>query len=185
MVPVTDRLFRKKDQSIATLALLPDRDGETLIQYRWMTFKKISGWRVWGEVFGVLAASLLMLSSPIFALVWGCRKLLGKLHHAGPLSLRFIPLLSTLFLGAFWGLIFSNRENLWALGNCCPVSMVIMLSSLAFALTALMSLYLAARHQHASMNRFAYWHSVLTALAVSGVAVYMGYWGWIGLRLWA
>jgi hypothetical protein len=59
-----------------------------------------------------------------------------------------------------------------------------MFSSLVFALTAVMSLYLAARHRHAPMNRFAYWHSVLTALAVSGVAVYMGYWGWIGLRLW-
>jgi CubicO group peptidase (beta-lactamase class C family) len=184
MVPVTDRLFRKKDQSIATLALLPDRDGETLIQYRWMTFKKVSGWRVWGEIFGVLVGSLLILSSPIFALVWGSRKLWGKLHHAGPLSLRLIPLLSTLFLGAFWGLIFSNRENLWALGNCCLVSITIMFSSLVFALTAVMSLYLAARHRHAPMNRFAYWHSVLTALAVSGVAVYMGYWGWIGLRLW-
>ena len=185
MVPVTDRLFRKKDQSIATLALLPDRDGETLIQYRWMTFKKVSGWRAWGEVFGVLVASLLMLSSPIFALVWGTRKLLGKLHNAGPLSLRLIPLLSALFLGSFFGLFYFNRENFWALGTCCAASVGIMLSSIAFALTAAASLYLVARHRHAPMNRFAYWHSVLVAIGVSTVAVYMGYWCLIGLRLWA
>jgi len=31
----------------------------------------------------------------------------------------------------------------------------------------------------------AYWHSVLVATAMAAVAVYMGYWGLIGLRLWA
>jgi CubicO group peptidase (beta-lactamase class C family) len=185
MVPVTARLFRKNDQSIATLALLPDSDGETLIQYPWMTYKKVSAWRVWGEVFGMLATSSLMLSSPIFALVWGTRKLLDKLPNAGPLSVRAMPLLSTLFLGAFWGLIVFNRENLWALGNCSVASAGIMLSSIAFALTAAASLYWVARHRHAPMNRIAYWHSVLVAVAVSSVAAYMSYWGIIGLRLWA
>ena len=185
MVPVTDRLFRKEDQSIATLALLPDRDGETLIQYRWMTFKKVSGWRVWGEVFGILVASFLMLTSLAFALVWGPRKLLGKLRNTGPLSVRAMPLLSALFLGSLFGLLFFNREDYWALGNCCAVSIAIMLSSIAFALTVAASLYLVARHRHTPMNRVAYWHSVLVALAVSTVAVYMGYWGLIGLRLWA
>lgn len=184
MVPVTDRLFRKNDQSIATLALLPDSDGKTLIQYGWMTFKKVSGWRVWGQFFGILAVSFLMLSSPIFALVWGAKKLLGKLHNAGPLSVRAVPLLSTLFYGAFWGLIFFSRENLWALGDCCAASVGIMLSSIAFALTAATSLYFVYRHRHAPMNRIAYGHSVLVAVAVSTVAVYMAYWGFIGLRLW-
>jgi hypothetical protein len=150
-----------------------------------MTFKKVSGWRVWGEFFGVLMASLLMLSSPIFALVWGSKKLLGKLHNAGPLSVRAMPLLSTLFHGTFWSLIFFNRENLWALGNCCAVSIAIMLSSMAFALTAAASVYLVYRHRRDPMKRVAYWHSVLVAAAVSVVAAYMAYWDVIGLRLWA
>ena len=60
-----------------------------------------------------------------------------------------------------------------------------MLSSIAFALTAAASLYLVVRHRRTPMNRFAYWHSVLVAVAVSTVAAYLGYWGWIGLRLWA
>ena len=34
------------------------------------------------------------------------------------------------------------------------------------------------------MNRMAYWHSVLVAAAMAAVAIYMGYWGLIGLRLW-
>jgi CubicO group peptidase (beta-lactamase class C family) len=187
MVPVTDRLFRKKDQSIATLALLPDSDGKTLIQYGWITYKKVSGWRVWGEVFAILMVSLAMLSSPFFALVWGTRKLLGKLHNAGPLSLRLMPLLSTLFFGAFWGLILSNWwwGNLWKLGTYCGASVGIMFSSIAFALTAAASLYLVYRHRRTPMSRIVYWQSVLVAVALSTIAAYMGYWGLIGLRLWA
>lgn len=185
LVPVTDRLFRHEDQSLATLALLPDRDGETLIQYGWETAKKVSGWRVWGQSLGMLATFFLMLSSPVFALVRLARKLMGKPDNVGPLSVRVMPLLSTLFFGAFWGLIFANQGNLWALGDCCAVSIAIMLSSIAFALTAAASFYLVYRHRRAPMNRIVYWHSVLVTIAVSAVAAYMGYWGLIGLRLWA
>jgi hypothetical protein len=110
---------------------------------------------------------------------------MGKPDNVGPLSVRVMPLLSTLFFGAFWGLIFANQGNLWALGDCCAVSIAIMLSSIAFALTAAASFYLVYRHRRAPMNRIVYWHSVLVTIAVSAVAAYMGYWGLIGLRLWA
>ncbi len=185
MVPVTDRLFREKDKSIATLALLPDSEGETLIQYGWMTFKKVSGWRVWGQWFAILTICLVMLSLPVFMLVRFGRKLLGKSHRAPPWSVRAMPLLGALFLGSFFGLFYFNREDLMPLGNCCAVSTAIMLSSMAFALTAAASLYLVYRHRRTPMSRIVYWQSVLVAVALSSVAAYMGYWGLIGLRLWA
>jgi len=184
-VPVSERLLRRKNQSAATLALLPDAGGETLIQIDRGTFKKVSALRVWGQVVGFGAIGLLMLSSPLFALVWGARKLLGKLRNAGPLSVRVMPLLSTLSMGAFLGLFYFNREDLWTLGVPSFVSVSIMLSSLAFALTAAASLFIVYRERHAVMNRVAYWHSVVVAAAVAAVAAYMGYWSLIGLRLWA
>jgi uncharacterized membrane protein YfcA len=60
-----------------------------------------------------------------------------------------------------------------------------MLSSIAFAMTAAASLYLVYHHRHTPMNGIVYWQSVLVAVALSSVAAYMGYWGLIGLRLWA
>jgi CubicO group peptidase (beta-lactamase class C family) len=183
-VPMTERLFRGKNQSVATLALLPDADGEILIQTTHGTYKQVSALRVWGQRVGIGVISLLMLSSPLFALVWGARKLLGKLRNGGPLSVRILPLLSTLSLGVFLGLVYINWDDVWTLGVCSWTTVGIMFSSIVFALAAAASLYVVYRERHAAMNRIAYWHSVLVALAVAAVAIYMGYWGLIGLRLW-
>ena len=184
-VPVTERLFRRANQSVATLALLPDADGEILVQTAHGTYKQVSALRVWGQRVGIAVISLLMLSSPLFALIWCPRKLLGKLRNGGPLLVRAMPLLSVLAFGVFLGLFYINRDNLWTLGTRSGVTVGIMLSSILFAVASAASLYFVYRERHATMNRLAYWHSVLVAVAAANVAVYMGYWGLIGLRLWA
>jgi CubicO group peptidase (beta-lactamase class C family) len=192
-VPMTERLFRRDDQSAATLALLPDADGETLIQCNSETFKKVSAWLVWGQRIGIGLIVLLMLSSPLFALVWGSRKLMGKLPDAGPLSVRVMPLLSTVLLMATFGLlatvcrmIFGDYVTaLTALGVPSLLTVSIMLLTVAFPAATAASLYVAYRERSAAMNQVAYWHSVLVAAAMAAVAIYMGYWGLIGLRLWA
>lgn len=186
-VPVSERLFRRQDQSVATLAFLPDADGEVLMQSGWGTYKRVSGLRVWGQLVAIGMIFLLMVSLPLYALVRVSRRLLGKLPAAGPRSVRRVPLLSTLLLGAFWGvfLLEMTRGNLWTLGVCSWLTVGIMLLSIVFALTAAASLYVVYRARSAAMNRIAYWHSVLVAAAVAAVAVYMGYWGLIGLCLWA
>jgi len=51
------------------------------------------------------AICLLVLSSLLFAPIWIFRKLLGKLHNAGPLSVRVMPLVSAVLLMAFDGLL--------------------------------------------------------------------------------
>jgi hypothetical protein len=98
-----------------------------------------------------------------------------------------MPLLSTLFMGAFLFLFWKKVVNLDVdvLGVPSVVSVGIMLLSFAFALTAAASLYVVYRARHAAMNRVAYWHSVLVAVAVAADAVYLGCWGLIAVRLWA
>jgi hypothetical protein len=184
-VPMTERLFRRNEQSIATVALLPDADGDTLIQSGQVTFKKVSALRIWGQ-FGAIAATVLfMLSSFLFALVWVPRKLFGKLRNAGPLSVRVIPLFSAVLLIAFLVLFGTHIGDAQTLGVPNLLSIGIMLLSIAFPLTAAAGLYIAYRKRSAAMNRVAYWHSVLVAATMTGVAVYLGCWGLIGLRLWA
>ena len=140
--------------------------------------------RVWGQRAAIGLILLLMLSAPLSALVWGVRKVFGKLRNAGPLSLRLLPLLSLALLTAFIRLFVIKRDDLWTMGECSFVTVGIMLLSIAFALSAAASLFNVYRQRCAPMNRLSYWHSVLVAAAVAAVAIYMGCWGLIGLRLW-
>ena len=120
--------------------------------------------------------------------------LVGKLHGAGPLSVRVLPLLSAVLLIAFDLLLVigfrgtitaGNVDDLFTLGVPSLLTVSIMLSSIAFPLAAAASLYVVYRERSTAMNRIAYWHSLLVAVAMAGVAGYMGCWGLIGLRLWA
>ena len=51
-VPTTARLFRRENKSMAEVALLPDAEGEILIQCGFGTFKKISALRFWAQLIG-------------------------------------------------------------------------------------------------------------------------------------
>ena len=192
-VPVSDRLFRKEDQSVATLALLPDADGEILIQAGWTTFKKVSPLQFWAQIVGIVLVSVLTASSLLCAPVWGLRKLLGKLSNFGPMAIRVLPFLSAVSLVLFDGLLFIALfgtmsgfvTDVPALGETSLFTVSILLSSIAFPLAAAGSLYIVFRERHTPMSRVTYWHSVFIAVAMGAIAVYYGYWGLIALRLWA
>ena len=150
-------------------------------------------WEATDPVVGMVLVALLMLSAILFAPIWGLRMLLGKLQNAGPLAVRVLPLLSAVLLAAFdglfaiglRGLITADRiDDLFILGVPSWLTVSILFVSIAFPLTAVVSLYVVYRARAADMNRMAYWHSVLVALAMVAVAVYHRYWGLIGLRLW-
>ena len=70
------------------------------------------------------------------------------------------------------------------MGDCSLLTVNIMLLSIAFPLAAAAGLYVVYRERSTAMNRMAYWHSILIASAMAAAAIYMGYWGMIGLRLW-
>jgi CubicO group peptidase (beta-lactamase class C family) len=193
-MPVSPRLFRKENQSAATLALLPDEDGKVLVQCDGITFKKVSALRIWSQAAGIGLAGSLVLSSVLFAPVWVVRVIFGKLRHAGPLSVRVMPLLGAAFLTVFdvalaiglRGMITRDEvDDLAPLGTPSALSITIMLSSIAFALATVASLYVLYRERTAAMNRVVYWHSLAVTAGLLGVAIYYGYWGLIGVRLWA
>ena len=193
-LPVSERLFRKEGESIASLALLPDAEGVALIQCRWSTLKKVPAVQVWAQSAGAALISLLVLSSLLYAPVWTFRWLRGSLRNAAPLSLRVMPLVASLLLVTFdfligvgfWGLITGRSvDDLFALGVPSLLSVSIWIVSLAFPAAVIASLYILYHHRHAVINRWVYWHSASIAVALLAVAIYYACWGLIGLRLWA
>jgi hypothetical protein len=193
-MPVSPRLYRKENQSATTLALLPDEDGKVLVECDGITFKKVSALRIWSQAAGIGVAGSLVLSSVLFAPVWVVRMIFGKLRNAGPLSVRVMPLLGAAFLIVFdvalaiglRGMITANEvDDLTPLGTPSALAITIMFSSIAFALATVVSLYVLYRERTAAMNRVVYWHSLAVTGGLLAVAIYFGYWGLIGVRLWA
>jgi CubicO group peptidase (beta-lactamase class C family) len=192
-VPMSDRLFRHTNESIAMVALLPDADGETLIQRGFDTFKKISPLRVWSQLIATGLVSVLILSSVVLAPVWICRKLFSKSYKTRPVLLRawaavaaaLLAAFDFLILWAFRGLVISKYFPDLSLGTVNPLTASIMLTSVAFPLVAMACLCVAWRERKTPMKRHVYWQSVLVGLAALAVAVYYAFWGLIGLRLWA
>jgi hypothetical protein len=158
-----------------------------------ITFKKVSALRIWSQAAGIVLVSSLVLSSVLFAPVWVVRMIFGKLRNAGPLSVRVMPLLGAAFLIVFdaalaiglRGMINANEiDDLTPLGTPSALAITIMLSSIAFALATVASLYVLYRERTAAMNRLVYWHSFAVTGGLLAVAIYYGYWGLIGVRQW-
>jgi len=192
-VPMSDQLFRHKNESIAMVALLPDADGETLVQWDLDTFKKISALRFWSQLIGTGLVCVLVLSSVVLAPVWICRKLFSKSYKTRPVLLRawaaaaaaLLVTFDLLILFAFRGVVISKYIPDRSLGTVNSLTAGIMLTSLAFPLVAMACLYVAWRERKTPMKRQIYWQSVMVGLAILAVAVYYAFWGLLGLRLWA
>jgi CubicO group peptidase (beta-lactamase class C family) len=192
VLPVTERLYRDEDASLATIALLPDTDGHTLIQCRLDTYERIPVLEYWAQMAGIALVCAVVVSSLVMAPIWMVRRWLGKSHNPGPLSVRLLPLVSVVLLVAFAVLLGSGFRGFLSgryiddasLGTPNFQTVSLWLVSLGFPLTAATSLYVVWRERHTPMKRAAYWHSFLVALTMAAAAVYHGWWGLIGLRLW-
>lgn len=194
ILPVTERLYRSEDNPLAILALLPETDGHIRFQTRLLgTYERIPTIEFWAQNIGIIFTSGLVISSVLMAPIWAVRRWLGKSRNPGPLSVRFLPPLSAallvtfdlLFLSGFRGIMSGNYIDDASLGTPNLHAVSLWLASLAFPVVAVVGLYFGWRERHTPMKRVVYWYSVLVGLAMISVAAYYGWWGLIGLRLWA
>jgi hypothetical protein len=141
---------------------------------------------VWLERLLACAAALLMASAPLFALIWIPRKLLGRMRGVRQLRARVVPLLSVLCLVVAVALfIMSDDDLIQRFGNATLWSVGFWTLGWVFALSATLGLLLALRAPAVEMNRWARRHALAVSLANTSVALYLFYWGIIGLRTWA
>jgi CubicO group peptidase (beta-lactamase class C family) len=185
-VAVTDRLFRRQDDPVPTLALIADKSEGILIQGPSTTLRRVPAWLAWLELSVTGAAVLLMVSSLVFALVWVPQKLFGGMRTVGYLSVRTAPLLATLSIAGAEALaFFSGEDAIDRLGQVSPWSVGIFAFTLSFAVFAILGLALVWGFRKREIRRGVWWHSFLTSAVLTIVAVYLAYWGIIGLKTWA
>jgi len=181
---VGEGAFRREEHPAASLALLDTPEGR-LIQTP-QTLRCASSAGVIAQLALAGAAVVLMLSAPLFALVWIPRWLFGRLRHAPHLRARALSLAAVVsLLGAFSLVVLAGEDVIGRFGRPTPWSLGFCGLTVLFAVLAVYGLWLALRVPEGGTNRAARWHSILVAAANVLVAAYLGYWGIIGLRTWS
>ncbi len=187
---VGGRLFRRDGDPVPTLALIADQTEGTYIQTSTplggTTLRKVPTWQAMVQLGAVALAMLTMVLTLAFALVWGPRKLLGRMRGVSHLNVRVWPLLATLTLvglGAIFPLT-GGLSDFSLFGTISPLSVTVFALTLVFPAFAVVGLVQAVRHRRADIRRGVWWLAFSTALMMTVVAGYFAYWGVIGWRTW-
>jgi hypothetical protein len=97
LIPVSDFQFRLEKEPEASMVFTLGEDGTPVLTgAHFYCKRKVSTWWPPMRLAMVLGGLLAMLSSPLFALVWVPRKVLGRMRGVRHLAVRIVPLFATL-----------------------------------------------------------------------------------------
>jgi len=189
-VPVSGSQFRylpKKDHAepVATAILLaPNAEGR--FAFIGGTMKRIPTWLAFAEIALVAWFVLAFLSILLYAPFWIIGGFFKKRRRPAERAIRLWPLIAVLSLLAFVGLfILAGNDMMARLGNLTIWSFGLFLITLIFAAASLASavaLWLARKKE---IRKCVRWFSIAVTSALLIAAVYLAYWGVIGIRTWA
>lgn len=188
--PVSDDQFRflpKKGpaEPIATIMLLaPNPEGR--FAFMGGTMRRIPSWMAWGEI-GLTAFFLLsVVSVLLYAPFWIFGGLIKRLRRPAERAMRLWPLIAVLSLlcvvGVFMG---SSSDSINRLGSVTVWSVGIFLATLLYVAACIACLLALWRARKTEIRRLVRWHSTAVIAALTIVALYLAYWGVIGIRTWS
>ncbi len=191
-LPVAGEQFRrvpKKDppDPVAILALLTPNDEGRFIQAGiGTTFKRIPAWLAITEIALVTYFVVSVLAVLVYAPFWILGGLSKKRRRPAERAMRLWPLASVLSLLACVILFaLSNDDPIPRLGNLTPWSAGICAATIAFAAMALAAGIAVWRAPRDGVRSGVKWFSGAVTIALLIAAVYLAFWGIIGMRTWA
>ena len=143
----------------------------------------------WFAIREILVAGFVVLS--IFSIVlyapfWMIGGLMRNRRRPAERAMRWWPLIAVLSLVAFVVIfILCSEDLIERMGNFTVWSAALWMVSLLFGLASLVSLLVALRGSSAGVRPGVRRFSRIVSLALVIAAVYLAYWGIIGVRTWA
>jgi len=189
-VPVSGRQFRRlpergAPEPVATVALILSND-EGRFAVGGITLKHIPTWFAVAEIALTLSCLLLFGSVVLYAPFWLIGGLMKKRRRPTERAIRLWPLIAVLSLAGSCTIdAFAMSDWIVRLGNLTPWSFGLCITSLAFAVTSLASVFALWRARRKEIRSDVYSFSVAATLALLVVTMYLAYWGGIGIRTWA
>jgi CubicO group peptidase (beta-lactamase class C family) len=174
--------FRLSGQTLPSVALTHDRDGEPVLISPQEYALKAGFW--WWLPPALLCISiLLVITASVAGLVWLIYALRKQLPRPQLLP-RLLPLLATVALIILGVTLGSLVDNVAAAGRVSTQSVLLFVAPLAFAVLTLWGLTLTVRRFRLFRSRVVAWYLLLTYGALGLVATTLGTYGWLGLQLW-
>ena len=189
-IPVSGEQFRyvpKKGpaEPIATAMLLaPQAKGRYV--FIGGTQRRIATWFFFTEAALVAWFLLAVVSILLYAPFWILGGFIKRRRRPAERAMRLWPLIAVLCLLAFCGVfMLAASDAIARLGNLTVYSFGLFLATLLFALATLASavaLWLARKKE---IRGYVRWHSMLVTAGLLIAALYLAWWGVIGLRTWS
>jgi len=183
-VQIRNSLFRRADQSFASVALMTQPSGGAL-QIQTESFERISTATAWIEV-SVLVLTVVFVVSGIFiAVFWLPIMAFRRKLTRDAILIRSLPLIAALcLLGLVCVFAFAGDDLPASFGRLSAYSASLFVLSIAFPVLALSGLLIGIKKRHAAIGRFSYWYSVLASVVFFVVGLYFAFGGVFGYRSW-
>jgi len=188
-VPVSGEQFRYLPKEgaaepIATAMLLaPNAEGRFV--HIGATWKRIPTWYAIAELALLVWVLLTFVSILLYAPFWLIGGLIKKRRRPAERWMRLWPLIAVLSLLTFVGCtILAGSDGIQRLGNVTVYSFAIFLTTLLFGCASLASGFALWQAHKLEIRKSVRWYSMAAATGLLIAAVYLAWWGAIGLRTW-
>ena len=191
--PVTTDLYKSEKTGLISLSQVNDplagrvvHAHNTFINALNIVLKPTSSFLVYSQLTIAGLWGFVIISAILFFLVWIVRKIRGKISSGATIIIRLWPLLAGVSV-IFTVLLFTQGVNtpFKSFGEPTVFSIGIMLSTITFAIFAILGVYTSIKERRTKMNRGTYWHSTLSSIIHLTVAIYLLSFGVIGMMTWA
>ena len=187
LIPFSQNTFRLSHEPAGSRVFIETTDGKMIYTTSGSYFERTSRWKP--LVYQVLffGAFAVMLSSIVYSIFWIPIQLYKKFRNKGNrsryLRMRMAPLLAVLSL-VLGGLVIANQDLL-EFGSLTAPNVIFFISTLFFAGFSALSLFFSYRSFFKPVRLVARIYAAMLSSACFGMTLYLGYWGIIGIRLWA
>ncbi len=187
LIPVSSSMFRRSNEPAASRIFTSTTEGTMVFATIGSYYEKTETWRPFVYRTLVFGALIIMISAIIYALFWVpvhlYKKLTKKECRSRYLRMRVIPLLAVLSL--VFGIFVVMNQSLMTVGQMTLNNVIFFITTLLFAGLSILSLIFSIISFKKPVRSIACIYAVILSLACLGMTLYLGYWGIIGLRIWA
>jgi CubicO group peptidase (beta-lactamase class C family) len=190
LIPLTEKTFRSGNEFWASMGFVTTSDNNIAFIDGESYYEKTSFLQVWFHIVFFILSWVIMLSGILYAFVWipiHLYRLLTKNRHRSQyLRIRLVPLLAVvLILFSFTLVGMQVNQSIAYIGQKTFANIFFYFSTWLFAVLSFSSLFFSIKSFKKPVKPAARLYALVLSIACVGITVYWGYWGIIGLKLWA